>query len=99
MWWSAEELYRPRTKTSSLVTGLIRDLGDCMTPQSAKKILKLNASAKHQARINELSRLNTAGTITAEQKQEYFDYIPYGTHVSILQSQARLLLANSNQNP
>ena len=85
-----------RTKsTKPDMNELIGTLGVALTPESAKRILKMKASARLQARVNALARRNSDGTISEAEKEEYHETVRFGTYLSILQSKARLLLANS----
>jgi hypothetical protein len=61
----------------------------------AREVLKLRFSAKDEARMHELAEKNRTGTITADELEEFDDYITIGDLLAILQSKARQTLRNS----
>jgi uncharacterized protein YnzC (UPF0291/DUF896 family) len=83
------------TKTPPVLDRLIDPLGDCLTPETARRILGLKADRKLQARVNFLAGRSASGTITPGEKAEYENYVSYGTFVAILKSKARQLIADS----
>ncbi len=85
---------RTRTKPASL-TSLIAAVGECLTPESAKRILAIKADKKLQARVKYLGECANEGRLTAEENAEYAAIIRFDTMISILQSQARRLLADA----
>jgi hypothetical protein len=72
---------------------LIDPLSECLTPESAKRLLKLRADPQLQARIDKLSHKCNEGTLTAKEQTEYASYISFGTFVALLKSKARQQLA------
>lgn len=74
---------------------LIGRLAECLTPESARRLLALKADRKLQARMNVLANRCNEGSLTSEEKMEYGNYVKFGTFVAILKSKARQLLANS----
>ena len=82
-------------KSTPILDRLIEPLGECLTPESARKLLALKADATLQTRIDELAERHGQGLLTPDEQVEYSKYISYGTFVSILKSKARQLLAHS----
>jgi len=88
-------------KTSSAATGysafsrMIDSVGDCFTPEAARRLLTLKADAGLQARVDYLSERNRQGLITPEEYVECGDYVSFSTFIAILKSQSRQSLANS----
>jgi len=74
---------------------LVGPLGECLTPESARRLLALKADAKLQARVDYLAARCNRGLLTREERAEYGNYVTFGTFVAILKSKARQLLANS----
>lgn len=74
---------------------LVASLGECLTPESARRLLALTADPKLQARVNDLAGRHSRGELSAEEQAEYSRYVSYSTFVAILKSKARQLLANS----
>jgi hypothetical protein len=81
--------------SDSLLHRLIAQLGDCLTPESARRLLALKADRKFQARINYLADRCNEGLLTPKEHAEYGTYVNFGTFVAILKSKARQLLADS----
>jgi hypothetical protein len=57
----------------------------------------MKADRDLQSRVNALSRKNSAGKLTDEERDEYGRYVSYSTFVAILKSKARLLLDESTK--
>jgi hypothetical protein len=72
---------------------LVDPLGKCLTPESARRVLKLRADRSMQALLDQLAEKNAEGTLTPEQRAEYATYVAFGTFVALLKSKARQLLA------
>ena len=64
---------------------------------AAKKLVRLKADAKVQARVAQLARKCNDGQLTPEELAEYDRYIAYADFVAVMQAQARLLLAKHAQ--
>ncbi len=84
-------------KTSSAVLDrLVDPLSRCLTPESAKRVLKLRADRELQALVDQLAEKCNEGTLTAQEQAEYASYVSFGTFVALLKSKARQLLAQSS---
>jgi hypothetical protein len=70
-------------------------LSECLTPESAKRLLKLRADPQLQAMVNQLAEKCNEGTLTPQEQAEYASYVSFGTFVALLKSKARQLLAKS----
>jgi hypothetical protein len=82
-------------KTAPVLDQLVASLGDCLTPESARRLLALKANPKLQARVDDLAGRHSRGELTTDEQAEYGCYVSYSTFVAILKSKARQLLANS----
>jgi len=82
-------------KTALALDQLVASLGECLTPESARRLLALKADAKLQARVDDLADRHSRGLLTPEEQAEYGKYVSYSTFIAILKSKARQLLANS----
>ena len=71
-------------------------LGDCLTPESARRVLTLKADAALQARVDDLRDRHREGLLTPDELAEYGNYVSFSTFVAILKSKARQLLASTN---
>jgi hypothetical protein len=83
-------------KTAPALDQLVAPLGDCLTPESARRLLALKARPKLQARVADLADRHSQGLLTPEEQAEYGTYVSYSTFVAILKSKARQLLAKSH---
>ncbi len=79
-------------KPTPVLDRLIAPLGDCLTPESARRLLALKPDPDLVSRIDDMATCNTEGRLTAEESAEYGRYISYATFVAILKSKARQLL-------
>lgn len=82
-------------KSSPVLDQLVAPLGDCLTPESARRLLALKADPKLQACIDDLARRHSQGLLTPEEEAEYGGYVYFDSFVAILRSKARQLLAAS----
>ena len=82
-------------KSAAVLDQLVASLSDCMTPESARRLLALKADRKLQRRVEILAGRHSRGGLTPEEQVEYGRYVSFSTLVAILKSKARQLLANS----
>jgi hypothetical protein len=82
-------------KCAPVLDKLVAPLGDCQTPESARRLLALKADPKLQARVDDLAGRHSRGMLTPEEQAEYGCYVSFRTFVAILKSKARQLLTNS----
>ena len=76
---------------------LVGPLGECLTPESARRLLAMKPDAELQSKIDEIASRHSAGQLTPAEQAEYGRYVSYATFVAILKSQARRLLATSSE--
>ena len=84
------------TKSNLLFDHLISSLGECLTPESARRILALKADPVLQTYIDDLAARHSEGSLTPEEQAEYGRYVSFSTFVAILKSKARQLLAGTS---
>jgi hypothetical protein len=82
-------------KSAPILDQLVAPLGDCLTAESARRLLALKADPKLQAHIDDLAERHSRGGLTSEEQAEYGRYVSYSTFIAILKSKARQRLANS----
>lgn len=75
---------------------LIAALADCLTPDSARRVIALKADPRLQERVDDLATRHSQGLLTPDEHAEYGSYVSYSTVVAILKSKARQLLASSS---
>lgn len=81
------------TKNPGVIERLVAPLGDCLTEESARRLLALKPDRELQAQIDELATRHTEGRLSAEEQAEYRQYVSFATLVAILKSKARQQLA------
>lgn len=80
------------TSENSTIGRLMEPVGQCLTPEVAKRIVLLRADADLQSRVDELADKANAGTLSDEERSEYEQYVSFSQFVTLLQIQARNLL-------
>ena len=78
---------------SVILDRLLDPISGCLTPAVARRLVELRADPIAQARVEELARKSTAGTLSPRERAEYETYVSAGTFIAILQSKGRTLLA------
>ncbi len=76
---------------------LLDPLGEILTPDVARKLVKLRFDAKAQARIAKLAGKCNEGDLTESERREYEAYAHAIDFISILQAKARALLKRSGE--
>jgi hypothetical protein len=79
----------------SILDRLLTPLGDCLTPEVARHLLHLHASADVQARLEALADKSTEGQLSDEERTEYAPAVAAIEFISVLQAQARRLLSRT----
>ena len=79
----------------SALTDLLDPLGDCMTPEVARKVVQLRSSADANSRMQLLAGKSTAGPLTDAEREEYDACVSAGTFIAILQAKARRMLGQN----
>ncbi len=83
------------TNATPALERIVDSLSECLTPQTARRILCLKADRILQDRVDYLASRSAEGTITREEQVEYGQCVSYGTFVAILKSKSRQILAKS----
>jgi hypothetical protein len=92
--------YNDGMKTATTLSALdqiIDQLCQCLSPDSAKRVIKLRANPKVQKRVHQLADRCSAGTLTPEERAEYGDIVVLDTFIGIWKSKARQRLAKSGE--
>jgi hypothetical protein len=66
-----------------------------MTPEVARKVIQLRASANANGRMPFLAGKSAAGTLSDEEREEYEACVSAGTFIAILQVKARRMLGQN----
>lgn len=72
---------------------LVAPLGDCLTPESARRLIELKPDPLVQARVDDLAGRHTEGELNSSERAEYGRLVNYATFMAILKSRARRMLA------
>lgn len=95
-----EELWYNRTmktaQSAPALEQLVASLGDCLTPESARRLLALKADSKLQERLDDFAERHSRGLLTPEEQAEYGRYVSFSTFIAILKSKARQLLDSAS---
>jgi hypothetical protein len=82
-----------RATSTLALDRLVSPLGDCLTPESARRILALKADPELQAHVDDLAARHSEGRLTPDELAEYGNFVSFSTFIAILKSKARQLLA------
>ncbi len=82
-----------RTLDTPTLERILRPVTRSLNTDAARKLVRLRADAKVQARVAQLARKCNEGKLTPAEMAEYDRYIAFADFIAILQAQARLLLA------
>ena len=80
---------------SPVLDRLVDPLSQCLTSESAKRLLEFRADPQLQALVDRLAEKSSEGTLTPAEQADYASYVSFGTFVALLKSKARQLLAHS----
>ncbi len=69
--------------------------GNCLTPESARRVLAIKADRKLQAHVDDLAARHSEGRLSPAEEAEYGRYVSFCTFVAILKSKERQLFAAS----
>ncbi|MBI3821165.1 MAG: hypothetical protein HY289_00625 [Planctomycetes bacterium] len=84
-----------RHNQTAVLERFLQPVTESLNVEAARKLIRLKADAKTQARVNKLARKCNEGELTDEERAEYEWYVTAGNLIAILQAKARLLLAQS----
>ena len=82
-------------RTTHALDRLVGSLSECLTPESAQRLLALKADPESETRVEYLAGRCRQGLLRPDEQAECGNYVTFGMFVAILNSKARQLLANS----
>ena len=82
---------------SAVLDELIEPVASCFTPEVARRIVNLRASADLQSKLDELADKCSEGLLTAEEHQQYESYVRGMNFIGVLQASARAQLTAIGQ--
>lgn len=74
---------------------LLAPVTSSLNTEAARKLVRLKADARTQARVDVLARKCNEGELTPSERAEYERLVAIGNLIAILQAKARSLLAKS----
>jgi hypothetical protein len=83
-------------KTAPVLDRLIASLSDCLTPESARRLLALKPDPELQRRVDDMATRHTEQRLSPEEEAEYGRFVSFAAFIAILKSKARQLLAASD---
>ncbi len=86
---------RPRNG-SAVLERLLDPVSRSLNVEAARKLVRLRADPKSQARVDQLARKCNEGELTPAERAEYERYVTAGNLIAILQAKARLLLTRDS---
>jgi hypothetical protein len=78
--------------TISVSERMLQPVTDCLTPEVARRIVDARLDADTRAKIDDLAGKANRGTLTAEEREEYAQFVEYIDLLGIIKAKARLLL-------
>jgi hypothetical protein len=80
-----------------LLDRLLEPVSASLNEEAARKLVKIKADRKTQARVAELAEKCNEGELTPAERHEYEMYVMANHLVSIFKANARILLARKGQ--
>jgi len=84
-----------KTLDAPVLDRLFDAVGRILTPEVARKLVKLRFDSKTQAHIDKLARKCNEGELSDKELREYETYVHTIEFIAILQAKARALLKQS----
>jgi hypothetical protein len=81
---------------SNVLDEILEPIGNCLTPEVARRLVKLRAPPEDQRRMEELANKCDNGELSADEQAEYDTRIMAGNFIAILKAKARRLLSGQN---
>ena len=80
--------------TTALLDELFDPVSECLTPDVARRLVGLRASAAVQKRLDALAEKCSEGLLSADERRAYESYLRAANFIGVLQAKARALLAS-----
>jgi hypothetical protein len=82
--------------TDTALEQIFDSLGDCLTPEVAKRILEIDLAPGAQEHIDELAKKANSGTLTVGEREQYEKIVEAIDLLGILQAKARFALSRQS---
>ena len=83
--------------TINYLDRMLQPVTEAMSPEFANKLISLRADEELLSHVEQLRGKANLGTMTAEEEAEYHDFVEAVDVISILQAQARRVLAKPSR--
>ena len=80
------------TDPLNVIDRLLLPLEECLTLDTAQRIVALRADADLQMQLDALADKSNAGTLTDEERSQYEQYLQFSQFVTLLQIHAREMI-------
>ena len=77
---------------SDALNRILTPVADCLTPESAERLVRLQLDPELRRSIDDLARKANEGMLTDSERSDYVDYIEAMDLIGLLQSKARQIL-------
>jgi len=77
---------------TNILDRFLDPVGLCLTPEVAKRLVRVRLDAKTQRRLDDYAERNQEGELTDAEREEYDTYISAIDFVTVLQAKARGIL-------
>lgn len=81
---------------TAVLDELFEPVGQCLTPDVARRLVALRAPAQVQQKLDELAEKSTEGTLTNDERAEYETYVRTINFIGVLQAKARAVIASAS---
>lgn len=78
---------------STVLERLLSPIAECLTPESAERLVRLQVAPEAKSRIDELARKANDGNLSESEQFEYREYVEIMDFIGILQAKARQIIA------
>jgi hypothetical protein len=85
-----------RMSAPTLLERMVEPIGRALTPVAATELLRVRADQETQRRIDELADKCNDGTLTADERAEYQEFVSLFNILTVLQARARTVLEAHN---
>lgn len=83
--------------STAVLNQVFEPVTQCLTPEVARRIAALRASAEMQYRIDELAEKSSEGTLSADEHAEYETWVRAINFLGVLQAKARKVVSSEGR--
>lgn len=88
-------MHEDRFRATNSFAGALAQVGECLTPEVARKLANLQAGPEVIARVEELADKCNEGTLTADERAEYESSVHVNHVLTLLKARARKVLQST----